>query len=318
VALKRVFVNLLDNAIKFSPINTTVSVSLRWIPSISITDNNGFINVVVADQGIGIAMENLGNIFRPFFQIDQTLHREQKGVGLGLALVRQLVDLHQGRISVKSKQGEGTRFDITFPAFSGQTPEQRQRLLMMSVHSPMEIQKQPLLGSVIGDHVQSLRDESVVQAYITPALVQRPFLSSPIPMTHSLVLARFDTTTCIMVVDDNNVNRRLLHRMLSNFGFSNIVEAENGQEALEVVETLMAGKEGAGSGVALMFLDIQMPVLDGPSAAKALRDKGYTFPIIAFSASTFDLTLDSPFNAFLEKPIKTSKLKLMLEHYLSI
>jgi hypothetical protein len=168
VALKRVFVNLLDNAIKFSPADSTVSVSIRWIRAISLLDQTGFVNVVVEDQGIGIAADNLGNIFRPFFQVDLSDIREHKGVGLGLSLVRQLIDLHGGRISVRSKLGRGTRFDITLPAYARTSPEKQRRTLNFTVLSPLETDQHPLLGPAKAEPTFSVQQESEVQPYIMP------------------------------------------------------------------------------------------------------------------------------------------------------
>ena len=327
VALKRVFVNLLDNAIKFSPADTTTSVSIRWIRAVSLRDQTGFVNVVVEDQGVGIAAENLGNIFRPFFQVDLSGVREHKGVGLGLSLVRQLIDLHKGRISVRSKLGHGTRFDITLPAYASDSPEAQQRMLKMSVPSPLETDQRPLLGPPNAEPQFPVQQVSEVQPYIMPPVRASPLNMATPPLfprritrVQSSVPAGFNSTTCIMVVDDNSVNRRLLHRMLSTLGFSNVVECENGQEALDTVESLVTGStaELLPQAVALMFLDIQMPVLDGPSTARALRSKLHKFPIVAFSASNWkddsDTTV-SLFDAFLPKPISTPVLTEILEKF---
>ena len=323
VALKRVFVNLLDNAIKFSPSGTTVSVSIRWIRAISLMDQPGFVNVVVEDQGIGIAAENLANIFRPFFQVDLSGVREQKGVGLGLSLVRQLIDLHKGRISVRSKLGRGTRFDITLPAYHSDAPLEQQRMLNMSVPSLLETDQHPLLGPPNAEQAFPVR-ESEVQPYIMPPLRSSPLeIATPllvprrITRVQSNVPASFNSTTCIMVVDDNSINRRLLHRMLSTLGFSNVVECENGQDALDTVDSLVI--DSSQQGVSLIFLDIQMPVLDGPSTARALREKRHNFPIVAFSASDWKEDSDttvSLFDAFLPKPISTAVLTEILEKFI--
>ena len=332
VALKRVFVNLLDNAIKFSPSSTTVSVSIRWIRAISLLDESGYVNVVVEDQGIGIAAENLANIFRPFFQVDLSDIREQKGVGLGLSLVRQLIDLHKGRISVRSKLGQGTRFDVTLPAYTSDSPEQLRRTLNSTVASPLETEQHPLLGPAKAEPTFAVRQQaSEVQPYILPptrtsmsslhAAATPVLLSRHVRRVQSAAPAAFDSTTCIMVVDDNSVNRRLLHRMLSTLGFSNVVECENGQDALDTVALLVAAPAAGSSesAVSLMFLDIQMPVRDGPSTACELRKQRHNFPIVAFSASNWKDDSDRTvplFDAFLPKPINTPVLTEILDRFL--
>ena len=335
VGLKRVFVNLLDNAIKFSPRDTTIRVSLRWIPSISSLDECGYINVVIEDQGIGIATENLSNIFRPFFQVNLGSNREQKGAGLGLSIVRQIVEFTKGRISVSSKLGQGTRFDITIPSYNSQSPLQRERSLLHSVISPLEPDQHPVLGitQLVPQNLPSVQLDTDMLQYITlPLNVTRASaIDTPLPKTRRLeraktiIPANFDSSSCLMIVDDNKINRRVLHRMLSLIGYSNIVEAENGQEGLHAVETLFAAQNTSSSKlpISLMFLDIQMPILDGPGIAQSLRDRGFTFPIIAFSASSnwtesISTTARSLFDGFLPKPINSETLNKILEENIKV
>ena len=320
VALKRVFVNLLDNAVKFSSIGSVILVSMRWVPSIT-TGQGGYTNVVIEDSGIGIDTENLTNIFRPFYQVDLSSHRVHQGLGLGLSIVRQIIELHQGRISVRSKLGKGTRFDITLPTYDSQTPQQRERSLKDTVTSPLEATQYPVLGSTsISPPLESRSTSTDMQQYIapsrsaTPQVKPRRLVSSPQP--------RIDTSTCIMIVDDNSTNRRLLHRMLGNMGYSNIVEAQDGKEAVQTVETLYASSSSMAREqppVSLMFLDLQMPVMDGPSAVRVLRASGFTFPIIAFSASIYSETSPSRplFSGYLAKPIDRETLRNILHRHLN-
>ncbi|MBN2109731.1 MAG: PAS domain-containing sensor histidine kinase, partial [Methanosarcinaceae archaeon] len=67
------------------------------------------------DSGIGIAEENLGEIFRPFRQLENSLSRQYVGTGLGLSIVKKLVELHGGEISVESEIGKGSTFTFTIP-----------------------------------------------------------------------------------------------------------------------------------------------------------------------------------------------------------
>ena len=76
-------------------------------------DNTGkFVDIEVADTGGGISHESLSSIFEPYFSTKET------GTGLGLAIVQKIVDIHNGTISVESRQGEGTRFTVKLPAAS--------------------------------------------------------------------------------------------------------------------------------------------------------------------------------------------------------
>ena len=107
--LKQVLVNLLSNAVKFTPDGGAVGLDVT-------ADAAGeTVSFAVSDSGIGIRKEDLGLLFQPFQQIDSRLSREFAGTGLGLALVRRMVELHGGGIEVASEPGAGSRFTVTLP-----------------------------------------------------------------------------------------------------------------------------------------------------------------------------------------------------------
>jgi CheY-like chemotaxis protein len=87
---------------------------------VSVTGSEHTITVVVADQGEGIAPENLNRLFRKFQQVDSSSSRRKGGTGLGLAITKALVEQHGGRITVASELGKGTRFSLTLPAATDQ------------------------------------------------------------------------------------------------------------------------------------------------------------------------------------------------------
>lgn len=106
--ISQVILNLLSNAIKYSPENTEVKVRVR--------EDGDFVQIEVADQGFGIPREHLDRIFEKFYRIkDDPRHSEERGTGLGLALVKEIVDLHKGRIEVTSEVGKGSTFTIFIP-----------------------------------------------------------------------------------------------------------------------------------------------------------------------------------------------------------
>ncbi|MEB3885435.1 response regulator [Lyngbya sp. CCY1209] len=106
----QVLINLLSNAIKFTPDGGRVSLSVR-----RSSDGPRRICFAVTDTGIGIAPENLENLFRPFVQIDSSLNRQYSGTGLGLALVKQIAELHGGQVGVTSELGRGSCFTVYLP-----------------------------------------------------------------------------------------------------------------------------------------------------------------------------------------------------------
>jgi GAF domain-containing protein/anti-sigma regulatory factor (Ser/Thr protein kinase) len=105
--LELVFSQLLDNAVKFSPEGGQISVR-AWV-------DNGQICVAVEDQGIGIAPEHIRRIFNRFYQVDGSTTRRFGGMGIGLALVWEIVEAHQGRVDVQSQPGKGSTFTVVFP-----------------------------------------------------------------------------------------------------------------------------------------------------------------------------------------------------------
>ncbi len=108
--IEEVFNNLISNAIKFTPENGTIS--MRISPN---ENESGYVSIFVSDTGIGLKPEDLSHIFDRFYQVDSSQTREYEGTGIGLAIVKELVQLHKGIISVKSEVGKGTEFCIQLP-----------------------------------------------------------------------------------------------------------------------------------------------------------------------------------------------------------
>ena len=104
---KQILLNLLSNAVKFTSKGGKITVGIRSV--------NGYAQISVSDTGIGIKQENIGRIFEKFQQIDSKTAREYGGTGLGLALSRKFVEMHGGKIWVKSEYGKGSTFTFTIP-----------------------------------------------------------------------------------------------------------------------------------------------------------------------------------------------------------
>ena len=107
--LDQVLTNLLSNAIKYSPDGGKITVHAR-----EIDDNK--ISVSISDQGIGIPEEQISRLFTRFHRVDSRDSRKQYGTGIGLYLVKHLVEAHQGEVSVTSRQGEGSTFTFILPS----------------------------------------------------------------------------------------------------------------------------------------------------------------------------------------------------------
>ena len=105
--IERILLNLISNAIKFSNPQGTISVS--------VSDRGNQVEIAVRDTGIGIEEKYLNTIFERFNQVDKTLARNAEGSGIGLSLVKSIVDLHGGNISVESEVGKGSTFKVCLP-----------------------------------------------------------------------------------------------------------------------------------------------------------------------------------------------------------
>lgn len=105
--MERVLLNLLSNAIKFTPENKNIYVNIYV--------NDDFAEINIKDEGIGISKSDKAAIFERFVQADKSLTRENEGSGIGLSIVKSIIDLHDGYISVESEVGKGSTFKIILP-----------------------------------------------------------------------------------------------------------------------------------------------------------------------------------------------------------
>ena len=128
---KQIVYNLLSNAVKFSGDGGRVVLSVRRVPravvgtlpgpwpvqsfELADSEHSEFLEIRVSDAGIGISRENMARLFQAFSQIDSSLARKFAGTGLGLAMVKQLAELHAGTVAVSSAEGQGACFAVWLP-----------------------------------------------------------------------------------------------------------------------------------------------------------------------------------------------------------
>ena len=108
--MKQVVINLLSNAMKFTGTGGAITVE-------SSCDENDCCSIRISDTGIGIAEENVAKIFEPFMQVESASIRTQEGLGLGLPLVKRIMDMHGGDVIVESTLGKGTTVTVTIPGW---------------------------------------------------------------------------------------------------------------------------------------------------------------------------------------------------------
>lgn len=160
--IQQVLLNLLSNAIKFTPAGGQVSLV--------VSEDNYEILFSVIDSGIGIAENDIDIVFQPFMQIDSSLSRQYTGTGLGLALVKKIVDQHQGSITVTSKIDQGSCFTVRLPYYplslvNDDQQEIKQPTIM--TNSPVTQERSPLI--LIADdnkgNLQTTEDYLVNKGY---------------------------------------------------------------------------------------------------------------------------------------------------------
>ncbi len=263
-SVRQILTNLVSNALKFTAENGHVKVRVL---ADRADEAQGIVVIEyeVIDDGIGIEESQIGRLFEPFEQADNTTSRKYGGTGLGLNICRLLVDLLGGSISAKSVPGQGSRFAVRIPC-----------------HFALD---RPADGGSHEGRPKTLQDRSFRA-------------KSP----------RFEGR--ILVVDDSSDNRKIISFFLKPTGLQ-VDMAENGREAIE--------KAFAQEYVAI-FMDMQMPEVDGYTAAAELRRLGYGRPIIALTAHALSVDRNRCLAAgctdYLAKPVSMSDLNAMLLRHL--
>lgn len=256
VRLNQILINLISNALKFTPTG-----SIRIDCSVEKQTNQRCIaHFRITDTGIGIPEDKLVTIFESFSQADESVTRKYGGTGLGLTIVKQLTELQNGTISVKSEEGKGSVFSVSIPYTIGISSDVAKAGLAQK--------KKTIQNSLKG--------------------------------------------LTVLLVEDNDINRLYASSILRTWGC--IVEmAENGYVA--VVKLKHAQFD-------IVLMDIQMPIMDGFEATKAIRagDGGKNqIPIIALTANAtkkdVEKCLEAGMNDCVSKPFTPEDLFQALVTY---
>ncbi len=149
VKFKQIMYNLLSNAVKFTPEGGNITTRAEILPT--------EVQVSVRDTGIGIRPEDRDTLFQSFQQLDSSYSREYQGTGLGLALTKRLVELHNGTIWLESEHGKGSRFTFSLPiqVAERQSQDARMEQVALQVNSDQSAEKQTIL--VAEDNPQAAR-----------------------------------------------------------------------------------------------------------------------------------------------------------------
>lgn len=263
IRIREILCQLVDNAMKYTEPGGKISLTVKE-SSIAVEGYAKF-QFMVRDDGVGISEEFQASLFEPFKRANNTTESGIPGTGLGLTVVKGLVDIMGGEISVKSEPGKGCCFTVS---------------MLMKLQKK---QQEDYIENDVSDSFESVSLEG----------------------------------RRILVTEDNEINREIVEEVLKSEGFL-VESAQNGEEALERV------RESEPGYYSLILMDIQMPVMDGYEATKAIRgleDKALAaIPIVALSANAFaedyQHSLDVGMDAHIPKPIDRIKLRELLQQLL--
>jgi two-component system sensor histidine kinase BarA len=359
--LRQILTNLINNAIKFTPAgHIQVSISSKQKGG-----ENAEITIQISDTGIGLSREQQREVFKVFSQADASITRQYGGTGLGLVIVKGLVDQMGGDIGIVSELGQGATFWVTLNLpTSTKTIKLRNFSVLtgksIALYDRSELQTEALKSLLLSwglevhhctniddlapsdyclissdnsaDFQNSLSNLNRSAVIITPYKDQqsdiagRLYLSKPfshvklfdalykglqynLPSRQPTI--RFPNTN-ILAVDDNPSNLHILGNFLDDMAICTHF-AQNGAEALQQCRE---------KHFDLIFMDIQMPHMDGIETSKGIRQDGLNTdtPIIALSAY---LSPDNPsqlrdagINDYFSKPISESQLATLLSKHL--
>lgn len=319
IRFKQVLLNLFSNACKFTH-SGEVALSVKYDTHEDSADNKGEFVFEVRDTGIGMKQEMMSLLFRPFTQADMSSTRRYGGYGLGLAVSKGLVDLMGGKIWAKSKENVGTSFFVGLP-FEPVMQEDTPR--RFDIPKPMNynrFSRRASIGNIIIPQSITLSQElhssgSCETSLTTP----RDFTTSSGQNSPSYSqLAAYSMCGWgeikpdhnhlrFLVVDDNNINCRVLSKMLQNLNVEHDV-VMSGAEAIKAVE---ANSEAYD----FIFMDIYMPEMDGHQTTSRIREivQNSEWPLIYALTGNETSESQEGFNGWLAKPMGFTKLKEVVQ-----
>ncbi|KAJ5995944.1 hypothetical protein N7522_007604 [Penicillium canescens] len=293
----------------------------------------------VHDNGPGIPAHLHRRIFDPFVQGDLGLNRKYGGTGLGLSICAQLSRIMGGVILLDSEEGKGSLFTLKIPlGFVRELAPSTHTSSIPGSRTPSVLSLEDFSNTArTPSNHGSVRNEPHAPGFekseIQPRLVglSQPFfapavLSSPAAPLSTNLLSNQTTAENgdgpkrirVLVAEDNTVNQEVVRRMLALEEVYDVTIVKDGQEAYDTVKSNME----KGAVFDLIFMDIQMPILDGLESTRLIRQMGYSAPIIALSAfaeeSNIKDCMDSGMDMFISKPIRRPALKQVLSKFSTI
>ncbi|KAK6864127.1 osomolarity two-component system- sensor histidine kinase SLN1 [Apiospora arundinis] len=291
----------------------------------------------VEDTGPGIPEHMQQRVFEPFVQGDLGLSKKFGGTGLGLSICQQLANLMGGNIDLRSTVGTGTTFTMHIPLkYTKDRPSSTASSSMKSrapsvTSADGENQRNSLPAKAAATKTTTAEAKATVLDQ-QPRLVglSQPFFAAhpqpapkPSAEEHLKAIDRAMANKPgqklrVLVADDNSTNIEVVSRMLKLEDIYDVTIAKDGQEAYDLVKADM----DKNLKFDVIFMDIQMPNLDGLQSTRLIRKMGYSAPIVALTAfseeSNVKECMESGMDEFLAKPIRRPALKQVLKRFATI
>ncbi|MBK9097148.1 MAG: response regulator [bacterium] len=303
----KILSNILSNAFKFTPEEGKITVSLRechselgseslsvnkMLNQVQHDNTKAFVEIKIKDTGIGIPQEDIPKLFDRFYQVDSSLTKEYEGTGIGLALTKELVELHHGSISVESKIGEWTEFTINFPAG-------RDHLKDEEIIEEIEIKTDVILNP-----------DEIGMKNLT---LQNPTVTNKKEDSLRVTQNDGEDKTIILIVEDNYDMREYIKDSLDP-GYQ-IEEAINGEQGVSKAEKIIPD---------LIISDMMMPKMDGHELTRILKNNEKTshIPIILLTAKSGQENkiegLETGADDYLTKPFDLKELRIRVKNLIAI
>jgi len=289
--LERILLNLLFNALKFTPAGGKVEVKARKEGDALVLE--------VSDTGTGISEEQLPFIFDRFWQADTSSQRKYRGVGIGLALVKELVEIQGGKVEVSSEIGKGTQFRISLPY---EEPDHDSGQILEEVESPTDTVS-PLGAAATNGGTETWLRNLDKQAEFYPSMTSLRETIRPVETSVHRGKPR------VLVADDEPDMLKYLKSQLSiNF---QVIEAVDGQQAVEKANQFLPD---------VIVCDMMMPEKNGLEVCRELRERTSTrsIPILLLTARADEETklaaLSVGANDFITKPFSMTELSVRLKN----
>jgi len=285
--LEKIVLNLVFNALKFTPSGGRVSLRAE-------KQEDRFV-LTVADTGMGISAKNLPHVFDRFWQADGSSKRKYQGVGIGLALVKELVEIQGGQVTVESEEGKGTTFTVRLPYQKAEPAPKSTEASESSSSQPAE------------DGPTVTSEEWLTNLYRRAELF--PALTPVQESMRPVEVARNGNQPTVLVADDEPDMLRFLKSQLSQH--YRVLEAVDGQQAVEKASQFLPD---------IILLDMMMPEKDGLQACREIREHTPTqsIPVVLLTARADEETKLSALSAgasdFLAKPFSTTELHVRIKN----